>query len=75
MLCAFKKPNWTVLFGGPFVDWVALDAVHTAGGVLVTPQGVFEKVDYVVGTFFVSILFKGVADGYMFGFVRGVWSI
>ena len=56
------KSRW----GSPFVDWVALDAVHTVGGVLVTWDiMVFEKIDCVVGTFSVSILLKGVANGFV----------
>ena len=54
------------LWGMPFVDWVALDAIHTARGVLVTWDiRVYEKIDCVVGSFSVSILLKGVVDGFV----------
>ena len=53
-------------WGMPFVDWVALDAVHTTRGVLVTCYiRVYEKIDCVVGNFSVSVLLKGVVDGFV----------
>jgi len=53
------------LWGNLFVDLVALDAIHTAGGVLLTWDGrVSEKGDCVVGGFSFSILLKGVANGF-----------
>ena len=40
------------LWGSPFIDWVVLDVVQIAGGVLlVWDKRVFEKVDVVVGQF------------------------
>ena len=43
-----------------------MDAVQIAGGVLlVWDKRVFEKVDIVVGQFFVSVLLKGVANGFL----------
>ena len=54
------------LWGSSFVDWGALDAIITAGGILVIwDTRVFEKIDGVVGSFFVSVLLKGVADGFV----------
>ena len=54
------------LWGCPIVDWVVLNAIHADGGVLLMwDRRVFVKVDYVVGRFSVSILLKGVADGYV----------
>ena len=54
------------LWGCPFVDWVVLNAIHTYWGVLLMwDRRVFVKVDYVVGRFSVSILLKGVANGYV----------
>ena len=51
------------LWGSFFVDWVALDAIHTAEGILVVwDTRVYEKIDCVVGSFSVSVLLKGVAD-------------
>ena len=54
------------LKGNSYVDWVALDAIHTAGGILVIwDTRVYEKIDCVVGSFSVSVLLKGVADGFV----------
>ena len=54
------------LWGYSSVDWGALDSIHTAGGNLVIwDTRVFEKIDCVVGSFFVSVLLKGVADGFV----------
>ena len=45
---------------------MVLDAVQIARGVLlVWDKRVFEKVDIVVGQFSVSVLLKGVADGFL----------
>ena len=36
--------------GSPFIDWAALEAVQTSGGVLlVWDKRVFEKMDVIVG--------------------------
>ena len=54
------------LWGIPFLDWVVLDAVNTAGGVLlVWDKRVFEKVDCAVRRYSVNILFKGVVDDFV----------
>ena len=54
------------LWGSSFVDWGALDAIHTAGGIIVIwDTRVFEKIDCVVGSFSISVLLKGVADGFV----------
>ena len=59
------------LWGSPFLDWVVLDAVNIAGGVLlVWDKRVFEKVDCVVGLFFVNVLLKGVADDFVWACSR-----
>ena len=53
------------LWSSPFVDWEALDAIHTAGGVILSWDiRVYEKIDCVVGCFSVSILLKGVVDDF-----------
>ena len=45
ILFVFKNLNWTI-------DWAALDALHTAGGVILTwDRRVFEKLDSVVEVF------------------------
>ena len=51
------------LWGSPFVDWAVLDAIHTAMGILLAWDR-REEVDYFVGRFSVSILLKGVVDGF-----------
>ena len=44
------------LWGSPFVDWPVLDAIHTAGGIwLAWDRRLFEKVDFFVGRFSVSV--------------------
>ena len=54
------------LWGSPFLDWVVLDAVNTAEGVLlVWDKRVFEKVDCAVGLFSVNVLLKGVVDDFV----------
>ena len=51
------------LWGSSYVDWVALDVIHTARGILVIWDiRVYEKIDCVVGSFSVSVLLKGVVD-------------
>ena len=53
------------LWGSPFVDWGALDAIHTAGGViLMWDKRVVERVDSVVGSFSISVVLKDVLDGF-----------
>ena len=53
------------LRGSPFVDWAVLDAVQTSGGILMFwDKLVVEKIDVSVGQFSVSVLFRGVLDGF-----------
>ena len=53
------------LWSCPFVDWVALVAVQTAGGVLMMwDRRVLERLDFLLGSFSVSIMWKGVGDGF-----------
>ena len=53
------------LWSSPFVDWEALDAIHTAGGVILAwDTRVYKKIDSMVGCFFVSVLLKDVVDGF-----------
>ena len=52
------------LWSSPYVGWVALDVVNTAGGVLLMwDKRMLEMRDSVVGTFFVSCCWKGITDG------------
>ena len=54
------------LWGIPFVDWEALDAIHTIGGILLLwDKTVYEKIDFVVGCFSVSVPLKGVVDRFV----------
>jgi hypothetical protein len=53
------------LCGNPYIDWVALNAVNTVGGVLLMwDKRVLEKVDSVVGTFSVSCSWKSLSNGF-----------
>ena len=62
------------LWGSPFVDWAVLDAIHTAGGIwLAWDRKLFEKVDFFVGRFSVSVLLKGIVDGFEWVY-SGVYS-
>ena len=55
------KSLWSI----PFVDWEALDAIHTARGVLLAwDTRVYKNIDCMVGCFFVSVLLQGVVDGF-----------
>jgi hypothetical protein len=53
---------------------MALDAVHTAGGILfMWDKRVVEKVDVVVGRFSVSCFWRGLVDGFNW-FCSGVYG-
>ncbi len=53
------------LWGNQFVDWLALDAINTAGGVLLMwDTRVVERVDSVVGISSVTCSLKGLVDGF-----------
>ena len=53
------------LWGSPYSDRVALDAVNTAWGVLLMwDKRMVEKVDVVISKFSVSCLWKGLVDGF-----------
>ena len=55
------------LWSSPFVDWEALDAIHTAGGggvILAWDTRVYKKIDCLVGCFSVFVLLKGVEDDF-----------
>ena len=48
-----------------WADWAVLDAVQTSGGVLlIWDKRVVEKIDVSVGQFSVSVLLRGVFDGF-----------
>ena len=47
------------------MDWVALDAVQTAGGVLLMwDRRVLERSECLVGSFSVSVQWREVGDGF-----------
>ena len=53
------------LLSSPFNDWAVLDAVQSSGGVLlIWDKQVVKKIDVLVGQFSVSVLFRGVMDGF-----------
>ena len=53
------------LWGIQHVDWVALDASNTVGGILLMwDTRVVQKVDVMVGQFSVSCYWQGLADGF-----------
>ncbi|XP_030963792.1 uncharacterized protein LOC115984952 [Quercus lobata] len=53
------------LWSCPYVDWVALDAVQTARGVVMMwDRRVLERTEVLVGSFSVSIRWQGVGDGF-----------
>jgi hypothetical protein len=62
------KVDWRIIrsiWGNSFVAWVALDAINTAGGVLLLwDKRVLELVDSTVGQFSVSCCWKGLLDGF-----------
>jgi hypothetical protein len=62
------KVDWRIIqsiWGNRFVDWVALDVVNTARGVLLLwDKRVLELADSTVGKFSVSCLWKGLLDGF-----------
>ncbi|XP_075636750.1 uncharacterized protein LOC142608985 [Castanea sativa] len=54
------------LWSCPYVDWVALDADQTAGGVLMMwDRRALEKLEVMVGQFFVSVRWQGMGDGFI----------
>ncbi|XP_075655074.1 uncharacterized protein LOC142625274 [Castanea sativa] len=54
------------LWSCPYVDWVALDADQTAGGVLMMwDRRALEKLEVMVGQFSVSVRWKGMGDGFI----------
>ena len=47
------------------MDWVALDAVQTAGEILLMwDRRVLERTEVLVGSFSVSVRWQGVGDGF-----------
>ena len=62
------------LCGSPFIDGVVLDAVQTSRGILlIWDKRVFEKLDVIVGQFFVSVLLRGVVDDFVWACI-GVYG-
>ncbi len=62
------------LWGNQHVDWVALDAINTAGGILLMwDTRVVQKVDILVGQYSVSCFWHGLVDGFD-GVCSGVYG-
>ena len=62
------------LWSCPFVDWVALDAVQTAGGILLMwDRRVLERKEVLVGSFSVSVQWQGVGGRFHLGVFGGLW--
>jgi exonuclease III len=63
-----EKVDWSMirsLWGNKYVGWEVLNAVHTAGGILLLwDKRVLELIDSKVGTFSVSCRWKGISDGF-----------
>ena len=54
------------LWSCPYVDWVALDANQTVGGVLMMwDRKVLEKLEVMVGQFSISVRWQGLGDGFI----------
>ena len=50
----------------PYIDWVALDADQTAGGILMMwDRRALKKLEVLVGQFFVSVRWQGLGDGFI----------
>ena len=53
------------IWRSPFTDWVALEAICIARGILLMwDKRVFEKVDFMARRLSVLVILKGVADGF-----------
>ena len=67
-----SRIDWGVirsLWSNQYVGWVALDAVNTAGGVLLMwDKRMLEMTDSVVGTFSVSCCWKGITNGFVWAY-------
>lgn len=63
------------LWSCPYVDWVALDAVQTAGGVLLMwDSRVLERLEFLVGSFSVSVRWQGLGDSFIWA-CSGVYGL
>ncbi len=62
------KVDWRIIqsiWGNRYVAWVVLDAINTAGGVLLLwDKRVLELADSIVGKFSISCLWKCLLDGF-----------
>ena len=73
MVCLQEPSSLPLIWGvicslwcNPYVGWVALDVVNTAGGVLLMwDKRMLEMTDSVVDTFSVSCCWKGITDGFV----------
>ena len=54
------------LWGCSYVDWAVLEVDWTAGGILIMwDKRVLDKVEILVGTFSVSVMWQGVEDSFI----------
>ena len=59
------------LWSCPYVDWVALDADQTTGGVLMMwDRRALEKLEVMVSQFSVSVRWQGLGDGFIWACSR-----
>ena len=62
------------LWSFPYIDWVALDANQTAGGILMMwDRRALEKLEVLVGQFSVSVRWQGLGDGFIWACFGGLW--
>ena len=62
------------LWSCPYIDWVALDADQTAGGILMMwDKRALEKLEVLVGQFSVSVRWQGLGDGFIWACFGGLW--
>jgi exonuclease III len=53
------------LWGNLYADWESLNAINTAGGVLMWDKRVLQKLAWAMDRFFVSYQWKDVEDGFI----------
>ena len=62
------------LWSCPYVDWIALEVVQTAGGVLTMwDRRALDKFEVMVGQFSVSVRWWGLGDGFI-GACSGIYN-
>ena len=70
-LAGLDRPLICSIWSCPYVDWVALDADQTTGGVLLMwDRRTLEKVEFMVGKFSVSVRWQGLGYGFIWACSR-----